>query len=66
MMFRDLKEESSSMFNDSSRDTEEMKSQRFEAGGPPGDGQGFSLHDGEDIVSEKVEPPPSRIGKESF
>ena len=43
-----------------------MKPQRFEAGRPPGDGQGFSLHNREDIVSQKVETPPGRIGKESL
>jgi hypothetical protein len=43
-----------------------MKSQGFEASRPPRDGQGFSFHDGENIISEKVKPPPGCIGKESF
>ena len=65
-MSRNLKEESSPMFNDSSCDTEQMKSQGFEASRPPGDGQGFSFHDGDNIICEKVESPPRCIGKESF
>ena len=65
-MSRNLKEESPSVFNDSSCDTEQMKSQGFEASRPPGDGQGLSFHDGDNIISEKVEPPPRCIGKESF
>ena len=41
MMFCDLKEEPSSMFNDSSGDTEQMESQGFEASGPPRGGKAF-------------------------
>ena len=65
-MSRNLKEESSSVFNDFSCDTEQMESQGFQASRPPGDGQGFSFHDRDNIISEEVEPPPSCIGKESF
>jgi hypothetical protein len=43
-----------------------VKSQGFEASRPPGDRQGFSFHDRDNIISEEVEPPPSCIGKESF
>ncbi len=66
MVSRNLEEEASSVFNDSSCDTKQMKSQGFEASRPPGGGQGFSFHDGDNIISEQVEPPPGRIGKESF
>jgi hypothetical protein len=66
MMFRDLKEEPPSMFNDSSCDTEKMKSQGFETDGPPGLRQCLSLHYREDIVSHDIESPPGRISKESF
>ena len=65
-MVRDLKEEPSSMFNDSSGDTKEMISECFEANRPPRRRQGFPLHHGEDIVGKNVKPPPSGIGEESF
>ena len=54
------------MVNDSSSDAEQMLSERFKTNGPPGRRQGFSLHHGEDIVGEGIEPPPSGIGKKSF
>ena len=51
-MVGDLKEEPSPMLNDSCSDTEQMISKGFEASRPPGDGQGFSFHDGDNIISE--------------
>ena len=54
------------MFDDSSRDAEKMKPKRFEADWPPGGRQGFSLHNRKDIVSQQVQSPPRRIGKESL
>ena len=66
MIFCDLKEESSSMVNDSSSDAEQVISERFKTDTPPRRGQGFPFHHGEDIISEGIEPPPSGIGKESF
>lgn len=62
----DFNEEPSSVFNDSSSDTQEMRSQGFEASRPPGLGQGFSLHDGQDVISQNIESPPGRIGIEPF
>jgi hypothetical protein len=54
------------MLHDSPCDTEQMKSQGFEASRLPRDGQGFSFHEGDNMISEKGEPPPGCIGKESF
>jgi len=66
MIGYDLKEETSSMVNNSPRDAKQMISERFKTNRPPGRRQRFPLHHGEDIVGEGIESPPSGIGKESF
>lgn len=66
MILCNFQKEPSSVFNDSCSDAKKMKSQGFKSNGPPGWRQGFSFHDGQDVVGEQIEPPPSRIGKESF
>src|SRR4030042_3555305 len=66
MVFCNFQKEPSSMFNDSSGDAGQMVSEGFKTDRPPKWRQGFSFHDGQDIVGEQIESPPSRIGKESF